>query len=153
MIAQKQLGNILDKIMVDDGCWIYPNNNPDGYPRVTCRGNGTRTSYLLSRVMYWWYTGIEPGAGYCCHTCDNSRCVNPTHLYLGDQNTNMQDMATRKRHKWSALDWDMVKEIRSRFDAGHVKVLAKEFGVSTTTINLIVNNQTWKDSDYQPLRF
>lgn len=34
---------------------------------------------------------------YVLHTCDNTRCVNPFHLYIGDQFRNMADMYSRGR--------------------------------------------------------
>jgi hypothetical protein len=34
-----------------------------------------------------------------CHTCDNLKCVNPNHLFVGTQSDNMKDMANKKRGK------------------------------------------------------
>ncbi len=34
-----------------------------------------------------------------CHSCDNRKCVNPTHLFLGDHSTNAIDSVKKKRHK------------------------------------------------------
>ena len=34
-----------------------------------------------------------------CHHCDNRRCVNLEHLYLGDHSTNNRDAAKRRRSR------------------------------------------------------
>ena len=34
---------------------------------------------------------------FVCHHCDNPKCVNPEHLYLGDASTNAQDREDRGR--------------------------------------------------------
>ncbi len=32
-----------------------------------------------------------PDDAFVCHTCDHPRCVNPGHLYIGDNSTNQRD--------------------------------------------------------------
>lgn len=42
-----------------------------------------------------------------CHTCDNPRCVNPEHLFLGDNSANMRDAL--KKRRWSPGRWQKEK--------------------------------------------
>lgn len=51
----------------------------------------------VSRIVYELYNGKEPGDLVVRHTCDNHICVNPTHLILGTQQQNVEDMAMRQR--------------------------------------------------------
>ena len=50
------------------------------------------------------------------HTCDNRRCVNPAHLYVGTQLENMKDMEERRgyprgeRHPKASVPDDVVRE-------------------------------------------
>jgi len=48
-----------------------------------------------ARVMFALTRGYLPH--YCCHTCDNRKCINPYHLYNGTPADNMRDMTNRRR--------------------------------------------------------
>lgn len=50
------------------------------------------------RVMWTIKNGPIPNGKMICHTCDNPPCVNPAHLFLGNNSSNMQDAVDKKRH-------------------------------------------------------
>jgi len=133
--------------------------NPGGYGTTFYRGR----SRLAHRVAYCEYNGVswEQIKGLIVrHDCDNRACIEPSHLRLGTQADNVQDMIGRGRQRYSPipalsgathpaakLDYAKVREIR----AGHrngakQRALARAFGVSQSVISEIVNNTIWDEA-------
>ena len=84
------------------------------------------------------------------HQCDNPPCVNPSHLFLGTALDNALDMVAKRRHAFgeknsgAKLSESDVLEIRRRFVLDHdIVALAKDFGISLSQINKIVNRKKW----------
>lgn len=51
------------------------------------------------RAMFWCFYGFSPDKFVVCHKCDNRKCINPYHLFLGTQKTNILDCVEKGRHK------------------------------------------------------
>lgn len=127
----------------ETGCFEWQGAvSPNGYGKAKFGPKPIDTH----RVAWMLTHGdIAPGM-MICHTCDNRRCVNPRHLFLGTRSDNMVDAALKGRldpRKARAglapklTDTD-VREIFSRVNAGEDRtVLAAQFGVSPTTISKI----------------
>ena len=107
---------------------------------------------------YCMANGLNPlslkGTGQVVlHKCDNPRCINPEHLELGTQASNIADMMQKGRngnlhgeaHGSAKLTDKQVAEIRRRYTPRHptdgCRALAREFGVSGKQVSRIVNNQ------------
>jgi hypothetical protein len=65
----------------------------DGYGKFKVKGK----HYRSHRWIYEQLVG-PLGNLLCCHTCDNPGCVNPEHLYAGNQFDNERDKIERGRH-------------------------------------------------------
>lgn len=78
-------------------CWEWTKaTNNIGYGMFRFDSNGMRTAH---RVSYELYNGPIPKGMIVCHTCDNPKCVNPDHLWLGTQLDNYLDMVSKGRNK------------------------------------------------------
>lgn len=49
------------------------------------------------RGVWITYYGPIPDRQCVCHTCDRTRCIEPSHLFLGTQGDNIRDAATKGR--------------------------------------------------------
>jgi hypothetical protein len=87
---------ILDNIIEVDGCWIWNKSiTSNDYGKATYLNR----SWRAHRLSYTLFKGEIPGNQFVCHKCDNPRCVNPEHLFLGSATDNMQDCVNKGRYK------------------------------------------------------
>jgi len=82
------------KVNKDTGCWEWTKYlNEFGYGRM--RFNGKKE--LSHRVSYTVFVEPIPDGLLVLHTCDNPRCVNPEHLFLGTDKDNFEDAVAKGR--------------------------------------------------------
>lgn len=82
----------------EEGCllWMLAVGK-GGYGNVWFGGK-----YVNAHRLAWTLThGPVPAGMLVCHKCDNHRCVDPEHLFLGSQLENMADMVAKGRQKKS----------------------------------------------------
>lgn len=142
---------------VHGGCWEWTG---------ACSHNGygtLSTSYPERRAhRYVWLTqhGPIPRGMLVLHKCDNRRCVNPSHLFLGTAKDNTRDMQAKGRlyapgpktpltgesGPMSKLTRADVLQIRSSYRPyvkGMTESLAKQFGVSKAEILNVATGKRW----------
>lgn len=134
-------------------CWEWTGGlDTNGYGQFYASGRpvGThRVAFLLAR-------GPIPADLWVLHHCDNRKCVNPDHLFLGTHADNMADMTAKGRraplrpYKGEAngrakLTADSVRAIRCRLGEGRQqRAIAREFGISDTVVWQIAHGLKWQ---------
>lgn len=94
---RRWLARLIEKSTMNvGGCWIW-----NGW--ASAKGYGM-TSYqsknvFIHRKMFEVTRGVLlETEQFACHTCDERRCWNPAHLFLGDAKDNNNDCAGKGRH-------------------------------------------------------
>lgn len=84
-----------------NACWEHNYvGTKEGYARFYIynkKGNRTRKSVALHRLFYYLYNGDFNDNLLVCHTCDNPKCINPAHLFLGTHADNAKDKKVKNR--------------------------------------------------------
>jgi hypothetical protein len=132
----------------ENGCIEWTGSaNGKGYGMMVYKGH-IRAAHRISWMEHF---GDIPGNMLVCHRCDNPKCINPMHLFLGTNQDNMNDMKRKGRqytpkgedHARSKLTWDAVRDIRTSSDSA--MMLAKRYGVSDMTIYYVKTGKGWKE--------
>jgi hypothetical protein len=137
------------------GCLLFRGSGAV-YGKIKVNGRDISTH----RVAWELTHGPIPDGLFVLHHCDQPRCINPKHLFLGTQKDNLKDMHNKGRgrvkpegegplgedHWCSKLTAPDVQEARRLYQTGafYLKDLAGLYGVSKATIYDAIRGHTWK---------
>jgi hypothetical protein len=140
-----------DRMVVkSDSCWEWKGpTRRDGYGVFCCE----MKRFRAHRYSYERANGPIQNGLYVCHSCDNPRCVNPAHLWLGTAADNSADMAAKGRasktpsvhsesHPLSKLTKDQALAIRR--DPRPARLVAPDYGISKSLVWGIKRGTHWK---------
>lgn len=125
-----------------------------GYGAFRFNGHNVPTH----RLAYEFTNGAIP-IGLCvCHRCDNRKCVNPAHLFLGTHQDNNRDMWQKGRGarpqgedcsnaKLTAAQVLEIRQLRASTGLSFRKI-GERYGVNPNTIRFIINGRSWKHVPY-----
>lgn len=139
--TEEEFWKRVDKKGKDD-CWEWiPRNTKNGRGTFKLPGRGKRI--YAYRYSFELQNGPIPKGVEICHKCDNPKCVNPDHLFMGTHADNMMD-AARKGKMGMKLTIVEVLQIVADVRSGTSKITAAtKFGVSKTTIKDIMSGYIW----------
>ena len=134
-------------VIKTDHCWFWKGSvRPDGYGSSGIRGvtqTAHRTAWILMR-------GPIAAGLVVCHTCDNRRCVNPAHLYIGTVMQNVRDAWNRDRYPartgtrngHAKLTEGDVLMMRADRETSHAEY-ARRFAITREAIRYARIGRTW----------
>jgi hypothetical protein len=113
--------------------------------------DGTRRMVVTHRLSASIWLGFDLASPLCVlHKCDNPRCINPDHLFIGTRGINNSDCKAKGRtakgeiNGGCKLTTQQIVEIQASHASGvKQRRIAKDFNVSTASVCLIVNGKRW----------
>lgn len=146
------------KVDKSGNCWIWKGAlMPQGYGGFYL--DSTRRRGYAHRASWEITNGQIPPGMSILHSCDNRKCVNPSHLRIGTQRDNVYDMLSKGRFNGrfkniqigtdnpaSVLCNEDIAAIRACYCTGRFgyRRLGSMFGVTPIAIKKIILRQTWK---------
>lgn len=138
----------------DQDCWEWKACVSDtGYGSFRV----SKGSLCNAHRLAWELTHGPVPDGMCVlHKCDNRKCVNPNHLFLGTKKDNTQDMMSKGRHRVNPQGYTGSRQWSSKLveeDVARIKQIGRSmtqknlgamFGVEKSVISKILRGVAWK---------
>lgn len=148
LFSEDEFKNFETKFTKTDGCWIWNNKRP-----IFCvckkKYSGTRLAFKNYKPEEW-----RPEL-MVCHSCDNPKCVRPSHLFLGSGHDNMRDMVNKGRA--GKINPTIAKEIRNyyletKLNCREIQKWLKQIKnikLSRTCIGDVLINKSFPDESWE----
>lgn len=134
-----------------DECWEWKASLSAGYGQLRNKGRIRKAHQMVHEIFF----GPTPPGLQVLHTCDNRKCCNPFHLWLGTHDDNMRDMRLKNRcgsprSMVRVLNRRQVRAVRRRYKKNKLtrEYLAQQYKVSGPTIDRIIDNITYTHESY-----
>lgn len=120
---------------------------------INMGGYGTlkhnRKQQMAHRASWERLNGPIPNGKIVCHKCDNRKCINPDHLFLGTTQDNVNDKMQKGRFvkvfgtdsPASKLTNEQVASIRA--DCRSQALIAADYGISQSNVSFIKTGKGW----------
>lgn len=137
----------LNKVKVqENGCHEWQSTiHRDGYGKFWFDGKQIQAH----RMSYSLFVGDIPDGLFVLHKCDNRKCVNPEHLYLGTASDNCKDKVERYKGMWGRMKIpyeDVIKCREMYYKLGKTQQeIANHFGIHQTQVSRYIRNKQRKE--------
>ena len=130
-----------------DECWEWSGHcGNHGYGVIR-----DRKKFLTAhRVSYAINRGEIPNGLWVLHTCDNRKCVNPSHLFLGTHRDNDDDKMNKGRQSkgeqtgLAKVNSAEVREIRATLKTGLTQeAVGAKYGLHQSQVSRIGRSKSW----------
>lgn len=152
------------KILGQGECWNWIGLiSKNGYGRITFY----KKQFTSHRVGYFMANGAFPKRMFICHHCDNPKCVNPDHFFIGTALENNRDCASKGRSgpanhpermprgtatTFAKLNEEKIREIVELKRKGMSgPQIAARYGVTKNSIYNLFCGVTWRHLTQQLL--
>lgn len=130
-----------------DDCWDWNAALKTGYGSMKYNDKNIR-AHRLSWIIH---NGSIPDGLCVLHKCDNRKCNNPNHLFLGSKVDNIKDMVSKGRNKYligetngrSTITQEIVDNIKRLLEIETPTEIAKKYNISRQIVYKIKYKQTW----------
>lgn len=132
-------------VRVPSGCLEWPRDPHNEYPRIWHNGRDER----VHRLSWVLAKGPIPPGKCVCHRCDNPRCFDDAHLFLGTKAENNHD----KKAKGRSARLSGSKNGRAKISAEQaaaivsdgrtLRAIAEEYSLSITQTGRIKRGERW----------
>lgn len=156
-----EVARVLDRVVIDEGCWNWEGAKSLEYGMVWWRGTTTSAHRVVWMILNNRLLDREE---FVCHHCDNPPCVRPDHMFIGSIGDNTRDAARKGRMKGNGeimphrkLSFEAAREIRRQYGPvqpnglgrSHKQVsmrqLAAQYGCSIDVIWAVLHNRAWRE--------
>ena len=131
--------NVLERLIInsvgetDEECWETTLKSGSNLEHTRIRLDDK--SRMFIHRLSWEAHNAEPipDGMLVLHKCDNPKCFNPHHLFLGTQTDNMRDKMNKSRgnHKFKLTP---EQRVLIRHSTEDTNTLSRRFGVTPTRI-------------------
>ena len=138
-------------VEVESGCWEWQAGmHGVGYGSCSAKLGGGNYAH---RAMFIASGRELPKGMYVLHKCDNRKCINPDHLFLGTHLDNIKDMHAKGRASGGSMPGEKnpsvkfsdqeIQAIRGAYSAGlQKKVIEQKFQISETHYYRIIKGDS-----------
>ncbi len=144
MLLKDRFEKFFDKV---NGCWEWKGAlRGKGYGCFKVDGKNK----IASRVSYELYKNSISPSKLVCHSCNNPKCVNPDHLYLGSYQDNTKQAVEQGRQFVAKGELNgsckltEAEILAIKSDTRSQRKIAKEYNCSQLHVSRIKRNLVWR---------